>query len=336
MASLPSISQQVFVSGAGQGEIEPESPERESSAQVKAESDILAIESLLLTESDSSLDEVDGAEQSDDPTVDEDFDTAACPFCPHKSHTPTMTVQHLAQQHALTIPCLDRLTDLATFLGYLNTVVYRFHECIYCARQMHSAAAVRQHMVMKGHCRLDLSADSELLDFWELEDGQVLVDSEIDDRADIMREKIRRLAQAEMIMPSGAVVMPRTANSSKKHSQRRPLLSGSAKGLPSADRVMPRSESASSAGMDKQEVVVPGTAPSAEQALRPRRQAVARRNEMGLTGVTGHQRQALRAVERKMIKQESIARARYQWTIEKEGNNQKTFRPDNPGGRKNG
>jgi len=335
MVSLPALSQHIFESQVTRKATDLESSKGESTEQIEAESSIAVLEGLPLEDSDSSPDEddeVDETEHSDDLTIDEDFDGIACPFCPHKSLSSTMASQHLTERHELTIPCLDRLTDLGTFLGYLNTIVYRFHECLYCARQMHSAPAVRQHMVMKGHCRLDLSADSDLLDFWELDDGQVLVDTALDDQADVMREKIRRLAQAEMILPSGAIVMPRTASSSKKHSKRRPLQ----KMLPTADSAVPRTDSERSSGLDEQGRLTPGTAPSSERDARPQTQAVARRNEMGLTGVNYHQRQALRIVERKMIKQESLARARYRWTIEKEGNRQKTFRPDNPGGRKIG
>jgi len=187
-------------------------------------------------------------------------------------------------------------------------------------------------MVMKGHSQLDLSAESDLLDFWELEDGQVLVDTALNNQADVIREKTRRLAQAEMILPSGAVVMPRTATFSKKHANRRPLQ----KALSPTTSDVPNNDPARSASMDVQGTLPSGIATFVEQAVRPRTQAVARRNEMGLTGVSDHRRQALRAVEKKMIKQESLARARYQWTIEKEGNRQKTFKPDNPGGRKNG
>jgi len=332
MALLSAITKQAFELQATQEGPKSEALQPGSIAQSNSEPSMGVPEGLSLVESGSSQDESDEVAQSDDLTIEEEYDATACPFCPHTSLPSTMTLQHLFDRHALTIPCIDRLTDLATFLGYLNTIVHRFHECIYCARRYHSAAAVRQHIVMKGHCRLDLSAESDLLDFWELEDGQVLVDTALDDQADVIREKIRRLAQAEMILPSGAVVMPRTARSSKKHSKRRPLQ----KMLPTADSAVPRTDSVRSSGLDEQGTLTPGTAPSSERAARPQTQALARRNEMGLTGVNDHQRQALRIVERKMIKQESLTKARYQWTIEKEGNRQKTFRPDNPGGRKNG
>ena len=162
---MPAISHKMLESQAVQGEIETRAAESGTIAEVEAELCITGLANLALADSDSSLDEVDDAERSDDPMNDVKFDGTACRFCSHKTISPATTAQHLVERHALTIPYFDRLTDLATFLGYPNTIVHRSRECMYCARQIHSTAAVRQHMEMKSHCKLDLSRDSDLLDF---------------------------------------------------------------------------------------------------------------------------------------------------------------------------
>lgn len=50
------------------------------------------------------------------------------------------------------------------------------------------------------------------------------------------------------------------------------------------------------------------------------------RSEMGMMGVSEFQRRALRATEKKALKQESRARNQAEWKVTKEGNHQKHYR----------
>ena len=131
MALLPAITEQAFGSQATQEGTKSETSYAGSISQRVSEPDMEVLEGLSLARSGSSQDDFDEAERFDELTVEEGYDAMACPLCPHKSLSPTMTLQHLTERHVLTIPSIDRLTDLATFLGYLNTIVLRFHECIY-------------------------------------------------------------------------------------------------------------------------------------------------------------------------------------------------------------
>jgi len=111
--------------------------------------------------------------------------------------------------------------------------------------------------------------------------------------------------------------MPRGAISSKKHLNRRPLQSAAPRTLPAAGNAALRSDLAESSSASEQVIRTFESSASGQRGSLSPTQAVARWNEMGLTGVTDRQRQALRIVEEKMMKQEAIARARYQWTIAK-------------------
>ena len=50
------------------------------------------------------------------------------------------------------------------------------------------------------------------------------------------------------------------------------------------------------------------------------------RGEMGMLGVSEQQKKALKAVEKKLVRQDMAARARQRWTMEKMANRQKFFR----------
>lgn len=78
------------------------------------------------------------------------------------------------RSHGLFIPVgiedgfLTLAVDLETLLRYLHLVVFGYNECLHCHSQKQTTQAVQQHMMGKGHCRIDVDEmDSEFKDFYE-------------------------------------------------------------------------------------------------------------------------------------------------------------------------
>ena len=95
------------------------------------------------------------------------FEPDQCLFCGKKYGTFDKSLAHMAAYHSFIIPYQDYLAvDLETLVWYLHLVIYGYIECILCGTRRNSLEAVQQHMTAKGHCRFDISPDTE--DFYEI------------------------------------------------------------------------------------------------------------------------------------------------------------------------
>jgi len=118
---------------------------------------------------DSSNDDSDDSPLIESECVDEvpeHFPPSQCIFCDLVSVTVEENLTHMSS-HGLHIPHVPCLIDLGTFISYLGTLVLTYRECLYCGHTKGSVQGIRQHMVAKGHCMINLDAGSELLEFWE-------------------------------------------------------------------------------------------------------------------------------------------------------------------------
>jgi pre-60S factor REI1 len=210
-----------------------------------------------------------------------------CLFCPFDSPTLTTNMTHMCCIHGLFIPSPDRVSDLESFLAYLATIVFTYHECLYCYLQKGSVNGVQTHMRDKGHCMINLSAKSELLDFWELSD----------DSGD--EGTTTRLSSTEMRLPSGVVVASRADATQLRVKP----------GLASR-----RSQHRSKRG-EMQAITVDETA---REHVRGHDHRVAVRGEMRLAGVSDSQRLALQVTEKKMKRREAVAKAAQRYAMEQE------------------
>jgi pre-60S factor REI1 len=217
-----------------------------------------------------------------------------CLFCDLDAPTLEGNVEHMYAKHGLFIPSPEHLMDLETFLVYLAALVRRYTECLYCGLHKASRAAVQAHMRDKGHCRINADPASELFEFWEFPVS--------DDDEPTRKSKPAKvtISDAELLLPSGAILVARTDNTHRrsgargdaKRARAKAVEDGSAEGKPvrsSADR------------------------------------RIAVRGEQGLTGVSEQQRRALRVVEKKMMKREAVARSAQRWATEQAANRQKFF-----------
>ncbi|KAK1658170.1 C2H2 type zinc-finger-domain-containing protein [Colletotrichum godetiae] len=115
----------------------------------------------------SSASEADLSDAEDDD--DDDFIPEECLFCTTTSDSLDDNIAHMHKAHGMFIPDKEKLiVDVETLVKYLHLVIFRYRECLQCGTQRRTAAAVQQHMLGKGHCRFDVTAeDSEFRDFYK-------------------------------------------------------------------------------------------------------------------------------------------------------------------------
>lgn len=128
----------------------------------------------------------------DAPISEIEFLPTKCIFCPVSSPTLPANLSHMRQHHGLFIPrtlVVDGgmqhpkvlAVDDETLVRYMHLVIYGDRECLYCHTQRRSVLAVQQHMMGRGHCRMDLEgSESEFLDFYEEQVG----DSDVEETQD--------------------------------------------------------------------------------------------------------------------------------------------------------
>ncbi|EME78462.1 uncharacterized protein MYCFIDRAFT_120848, partial [Pseudocercospora fijiensis CIRAD86] len=218
VAELPPISSRVYDSVVQPAEVHSTAPE--------------------CTPSDH---EHEDSSNEGDLEQDEMAATTDCLFCLTASSSMKDNLDHMSACHAFTIPHLQHLeTDLGTFLAYLALVICHFHACLYCGQEKHSAEAVRRHMLTKGHCMLNLSPDSDFLDFWNSGDDENLGTSQ-------------RLSDQELRLQSGAMVFSKHAKQNRIRPGRRSLLENSSRRR--ADRQVPSSSFRALAQRDQMGVI---------------------------------------------------------------------------------
>ncbi|EME38056.1 hypothetical protein DOTSEDRAFT_75962 [Dothistroma septosporum NZE10] len=260
------------------------------------------------------------AEQSDTVAFDQPEsngdDTATSPqclFCLVASKSLTENLDHMATTHGFWIPHLDQLeTDVETLLAYLQLVIGRFHACLYCGHEKQSAEGIRAHMLSKGHCMLDMSPESDFREFWTA--------SKEEDASDSLSPAQRLLSNTEMRTAAGTII------TSRHHEQSR-LFERARGGSSNEVAIMASSEQTATDDAQQPEQ---STSTSTDKS-------VARRDQMGIVGLSDTQRRNLAVVQKKMVAREQRSRNEARGILEKSGNKtkQKHFKPDVPG-RKNG
>lgn len=102
-------------------------------------------------------------------TADRNFDPRQCIFCNVDNDDLEQNLDHMYKKHGLFIPDKNYLiVDLEALVDYFHLVVFGYSECLYCGLQRRSPQAVQQHMIGKGHCKIDISSEeSEYRDFYD-------------------------------------------------------------------------------------------------------------------------------------------------------------------------
>ncbi|KAI1859798.1 hypothetical protein JX265_010247 [Neoarthrinium moseri] len=151
------------------------------------------------------------------------FNALRCLFCRANSSTFQENLEHMLQKHGLFIPEAGLQVDFETIVEYLHLVIYGYFECIFCGSPRNNAQAAQQHMLGKGHCKIDLASDdSEYRDFYDYEESSEASGSEDDDgEHDTMRNrKTRHNANivetgSFMRLSSGKILSHRSHNTTR-------------------------------------------------------------------------------------------------------------------------
>lgn len=141
----------------------------------------------------------------------------ACLFCPNLSTNFQANLTHMQKSHGLFIPTsiddggLSLAVDMETLTAYMHLVIFSYHECLFCGTQRADGWAARQHMMGRGHCRIDLAnTDSEWRDFYEADENLLSEDQGEDESEDEAGESSadgeQRTAQARADGKSQPVV----------------------------------------------------------------------------------------------------------------------------------
>lgn len=235
-----------------------------------------------------------------------------CLFCNQSfdSHDDglALNVEHMQTAHGMSIPDIDTVSDLQSFVGYLATEVRSWHECLYCGATKPSTRSIQSHMRDKDHCRLNLDREPELLEFWE-GGGPRCSEGDCSSNEAPAIDSSVRLSATEIRLASGNVMTSRYAASlSSKQSRGRKASPPTVLALPDGSA----EESEHAAGSDSE----PGPDGRSNREL-------VRRDEMGLTGVSTQQRRALVLAEKKAQRSEAIARRAREWAYANGANHQK-------------
>ena len=268
------------------------------------------------------------AEVKDAPSVDaqlrqletkRDYTPVQCLFCKMDSSTMDDNIDHMSKAHGMFIPNRDDLEDAEDFLAYLNGIISEFRECLYCGKTKETVEGIRSHMMDKGHCKIALG--EELDQFYDFGSGGS------EDGADEEEEE-----------DEGRIVKVDEASSSRGEHDFHPdsdhelrLPSGRTLGHRSLSRYYRQNlrPYPSPAERATRRAITGPEAASGSDSMpdHPGRQlATSARSEMGLMGVSEFEKRALRATEKKALKQESRARNQHEWRVNKESNHQKHYR----------
>ncbi|KAK8034112.1 C2H2 zinc finger transcription factor [Apiospora rasikravindrae] len=129
------------------------------------------------------------------------FTPGQCLFCPTSSPSFSGSVAHMQTSHGLFVPYQGSLiVDLETLFKYLHLVISEYRECIHCGTTRATVQAVQQHMTGKGHCRLDVSQDSEFAEFYDFSDSEE--EEEEEDAEEEHQEESSATASSSHLKPT--------------------------------------------------------------------------------------------------------------------------------------
>jgi pre-60S factor REI1 len=169
------------------------------------------------------------SEVSDASSLDQvEYDPAQCLFCnPSQGSHPTLddNLIHMQKMHGLFLPEPGRLiVHIETLVYYCHLVISGYYECLYCGTQRNNAEGAQQHMMAKGHCKIDISReDSEFRDFYDLTsdhgDGSGGEDEERDTKT-FAPTSLVQPTDTSLRLPSGKILSHRSAPKSPPQRRR--------------------------------------------------------------------------------------------------------------------
>ena len=250
--------------------------------------------------------------------IERGYTPVQCLFCNIDSPTLDNNLEHMSKAHGLFIPNQEDLEDAEGLLSYLFNIISEFHECLYCGKTKETVEGIRSHMIDKGHCKI--AFDEELDQFYDFE-------AESDEGT--TEEQI--VGEDEETVKTGKTSSPREHDFHPDSDHELHLPSGRILGHRSLSRYYRQNLHSYPTAAERAATLAITAAEAADgekpMPNQPGRQLTTRgRGEMGLMGVGEFERRALRATEKKALKQEAKAKNENEWRVNKESNHQKHYR----------
>lgn len=158
----------------------------------------------------------DDDNDDDDDEIEEDtLEVTDCLFCPHRSVSLEENMKHMTRSHSFFIPDLEFVVDLKGLLTYLCEKVGIGNMCLYCndkGKNFFSTEAVQNHMVDKGHTKINYEGDAvlEYADFYDFSSSYPDYNPDEENSSDEIQGKEDALAvneqTLELCLPSGAKI----------------------------------------------------------------------------------------------------------------------------------
>ncbi|KAF6230280.1 hypothetical protein HO133_004620 [Letharia lupina] len=254
--------------------------------------------------------------------IERGYTPARCLFCNIDSSTMGDNLEHMFKVHGMFIPNQEDLEDAEGLLSYLFNIISGFRECLYCGKVKETVEGIRSHMIDKRHCKI--AFDEELDQFYDFQGG-----SEDGAEEEMIREDEEHAEADKASPPRGHDFHP-----DSDHELRLP--SGRTLGHRSLSRYYRQNLHSYPTPTERADrrAIIAAEAADGDHPMpdHPGRQLATRaRGEMGMVGVSDFEKRALRATEKKALKQEARARNEHEWRVNKESNHQKHYRPADPG-----
>lgn len=157
----------------------------------------------------------DGDDDDDDEIEEDTLEVTDCLFCPHRSISLEENMKHMTRSHSFFIPDLEFVVDLKGLVTYLCEKVGVGNMCLYCndkGKNFFSTEAVQNHMVDKGHTKINYEGDAvlEYADFYDFSSSYPDYNPDEENCSDEIQGKENTLTvneqTLELCLPSGAKI----------------------------------------------------------------------------------------------------------------------------------
>merc|ERR1712235_160442 len=150
-------------------------------------------------EVDEGIDGINTAECVIDGINQREIPLNECFFSGHISDSIEANLKHMETKFGFFIPCIENLADRDGLLRYIARKIGVGNVCIWCnemGKAFYSLAAVRQHMIEQGHCKLNMIGEKmfEYSDFYDF------------DSSDEEDEELDEGSVGEMVLKDGSVI----------------------------------------------------------------------------------------------------------------------------------
>lgn len=287
-----------------------------------------------------------------------------CLFCNYDSPSLKLSIEHMMKIHGMFIPEQSYLADLEGLMAYLQAKIRQNHECLFCHRLKNNTDGIQTHMRDKGHCKIAFESEEEMIEvgqFYDFSNTYSDDEDEEDSDEEMLDSKANGGAKIdgdgddeewETDSDDSSVDSTDLAAGSKSHKNSRArdqnnavfydehemhLPSGRVAGhrnlkkyfrqnlrsYPSAADRMARAQRLLEDGSGEDEDMADADAQAGDA---PKSQALLRRGEAGMLGVTDVQKRQVAIQEQQSRTKAQRQQNRYQAKLEKQGNSQKHFR----------